>query len=537
MEIAYTWIAMLMAMAIVGLLARRVTIPYPILLVGAGLGIGLAPGFHPPPLDPNLILFFFLPVLVYREAFETSWRDFNRWLTTILMLSVGLVAATIIGVAVVAKWMLPEMPWSVAFVLGAVVSPTDTVAASAVLHRIHVPRRLSAILGGESLVNDATGLVALQLAIGVVASGAFDWLSVSRAFLWTVLGGVGVGVLVGYVAHEANRRIRDTTVLFTLSLVAPLIAFVSAHALHASGVLAVLAVGFWVSWRIHAIKAHTRYDLYAVWRLLAYIVDGLCFLLIGIQIPRLVQSVTPSTLSDTLFAGGIVTLAVILIRILFMFPAVHVPLRLSSRLRAREGEIPSAKSLFLASWCGMRGAISMAAAMSVPVLINSKPFPGRDELLICTFCVIIGTLVVQGLTLHPLIRWVGITGDANAGEEERLTRISMMQAALSKLDQIKAETQVDPDAITHVEATYMERLRLLISPPAPVKRCHELTDATGSLFAVEFETLLSERNRLLELRDSGDINDLTHIRLQEELDMIEMRAVAHTKPTAQKPHA
>lgn len=537
MEIAYTWIAMLLSMALVGLLARRVNIPYPILLVAAGLAIGLAPGFHPPPLDPNLILFFFLPVLVYREAFETSWRDFNRWLTTILMLAVGLVAATIVGVAVVAKWALPDMPWSVAFVLGAVVSPTDTVAAAAVLHKLHVPRRLSAILGGESLVNDATGLVALQLAIGVVASGAFDWLNVSRAFLWTVVGGVGVGLFVGYIAHEANRRIRDTTVLFTLSLVAPSFAFVCAHMLQVSGVLAVLTVGFWVSWRFHAVQAHTRYDLYAVWRLMAHVVDGLCFLLIGIEIPRLLRSVESEMLPQFLLAGGLVTLAVILIRILWIFPAAHIPLRLSSRLRAREGEVPQAKSLFLAAWCGMRGAISLAAALAVPVLVNSKPFPCRDELLICTFCVILGTLIIQGLSLYPLIRWMGISGDAHAGEEERLTRISMMQAALSRLDQIRAETKVDKAAIEHVEATYMERLRLLISAPAPVKRCHELTDATGSLFAVEFETLLSERSRLLELRNEGDINDLTHIRLQEELDMIEMRAVAHTKPTAQKPHA
>lgn len=534
MEIAYTWIAMLLSMALVGLLARRVSIPYPILLVAAGLGIGLVPWFHPPPLDPNLILFFFLPVLVYRESFETSWRDFNRWLTTILILAVGLVAATIVGVALVAKWALPDMPWGVAFVLGAVVSPTDTVAAIAVLHRLHVPRRLSTILCGESLVNDATGLVALQLAIGVVASGAFDWLNVSRAFLWTVVGGVGVGLAVGYVAHEANRRIRDTTVLFTLSLVAPSFAFVCANMLQASGVLAVLTVGFWVSWRFHAIKAHTRYDLYAVWRLMAHVVDGLCFLLIGIEIPRLIQSVESEMLPHFLYAGGLVTLAVILIRILFMYPAIYLPLRLSTRLRAREGEIPEAKSLFMAAWCGMRGAISLAAALAVPVLINSAPFPCRDELLICTFCVILGTLIIQGLTLYPLIRWMGISGDAHAGEEERLTRISMMQAALSRLDQIKAETHVDPGAISHVETTYMERLRLLINAPTPVKRCHELTEATGSLFAVEFETLLSERSRLLELRDSGDINDLTHIRLQEELDMIEMRAVAHTKPTTEK---
>lgn len=532
MEVDFTWIAMLLSMALVGLFARVVSIPYPILLVAAGVVVGLIPGLKPPQLSPELVLYFFLPVLVYKEAFHTSWRDLHRWLRPILFLAVGLVIATIVAVAGAARLIMPEMPWTVAFVLGAIVSPTDTVAANTVLHKLHVPRRLSAILGGESLLNDATGLVALQLAMGVVISETLNWFDVGLAFVWTVVSGAGIGLLIGVLMHQAHRRIRDTAILFTLSLIAPLAAFALAAWLNASGVLAVLAVGFWVSWRFHAVQAHTRYDLYAVWRLMAFVVDAVCFLLIGIEIPRVLASVTSAMLPHYLIAGGIVTLTVIAVRLAWMFPATYVPLKVVAAFREREGGLPPRRGVFLASWCGMRGAISLAAALSVQEVIAKQQVGAWDAVIICTFCVIIGTLILQGLTLHPMIRLLGISGDANAEEEERLTRISMMQAALSRLDQLKAETRVDPVAIDHVEATYMERLRLLISAPAPVRRCSELTDKTDSLFAVEYEALQSERARLLSLRDAADINDLTHLRLQEELDMIEMRALAHTKPQA-----
>jgi Na+/H+ antiporter len=527
MDTAYTWIAMLLAVALVGLLARIVSIPYPILLVAAGLGIGLAPGLHPPPLDPDLILLFFLPVLLYNEAFHTSWRDFSRWLRPIVMLAVGLVGVTILAVGVVAKLLLPELPWAAAFVLGAIVSPTDTVAANAVLQRLRVPRRLSAVLGGESLVNDATGLVALQLGIGVVLSGAFHWWDVGRDFAWTVAGGVAVGLLVAMAAHEANRRIRDTTVLFTISLIAPFVAFSGAHVLHASGVLSVVVAGFFVSWRFHTVAADTRYELYTVWRLLAYIVDALCFLLIGIEIPRLMRIVSEDALPHLLAAGGLVTLTVILVRFVWMYPAAYIPFRLFPGLLQREGGAPPKRNVFLAAWCGMRGAVSLAAALSVPMLVNGQPFVGRDALIICTFCVILGTLIVQGLTLQPLVRWLGIRDDENAAEQERLARIAIIGAALLRLTELRAVPGVDPEAVDHVEAVYMERLRILIGAPALGFAKGDPAGPAGGLFGVELEAIRAERQRLLGLRDSSDINDLTHDQLQEELDVAEMRAKTH----------
>jgi CPA1 family monovalent cation:H+ antiporter len=380
-------------------------------------------------------------------------------------------------------------------------------------------------------VNDATGLVALQLAVGVMVSGAFGWWEISGSFLWAVLGGLTIGLLAGKAAHEANRRIRDTTILFTISLVAPYVAFASAHALHASGVLAVVTAGFFVSWRIHAVAADTRYDLYAVWRLMAYVVDALAFLLLGIEIPRLVRAASPEGLPQLLVAGVLITLTVIVVRILWTYPAAYLPLLLFPRLRRREAEQRGA--VFLTAWCGVRGAVSLAAALAVPLTLHGQPFPGRDAVVFCTFCVILGTLVIQGLTLQPLIRRLGLQHDINDGEEEQLARVSMIGAALSRLQYLQAKPDVDPAALEHVQAIYLERLRMLDDAPEPGARLGPAGSSSG-LFAIELEALRAERQRLLNLRDTSNINDLTHDRLQEELDVAEMRARTHGRLSSSK---
>lgn len=524
---AYVLIATLLTLVLVGLLAPRVFIPYPVLLVVAGVGMTMIPGLEAPELDPTLILLFFLPPLLYKEAFEASLRDFMRWLRQISMLAVGLVAATVLAVAVVAKWLVPDLPWPVAFILGAVVSPTDTVAATAVIHRLRVDRRVTAVIGGESLVNDATGLVALQLAIGVVMSGTFSLASVSLQFAWTVAAGVGIGLVVGWAAAAVNRRIRDTTVLFTCSLIAPYLAFAASHAVQASGVLAVVAAGFLVSWNIHVVAADTRYQLYAVWRLLASLVDGLSFVLVGTTLPRILHADASMGLDEAALVGGCATLTVVLVRFLWVYQSSYLVPWLLPSLREREGGYPPKRNVTLIAWCGMRGAVSLAAAMSIPVLAGGAPFPGRDFVITCTVFVVLGTLIVQGMTLQPLIRLLGIRGDQRAVEEERLARISMIQAALSRLDELKLANRANPDALAHVEAEYLERLNLLIDSiarqySAPAHRTGAAPLAAG-LFQTELEAVCAERACLLDLRDSSRINDATQAALQEELDIAEMR--------------
>lgn len=523
MDTTYVLIIVLLTVAVVGTVARLVSIPYPVLLTIGGACLTAVPGFRPPPLDPDLILFFFLPPLLYKEAFHTSWHDFVRWIRPITMLSIGLVAVTMFTVGATTKLLFPLMAWPVALALGAIVSPTDTVAANAVIHRLRVPRRVSAIVGGESLVNDATGLVALQLTIAVILSGQFTPTDVGLTFLWTSAVGVAVGLSVGWIAHQVNRAVRDTTVLFTASLIAPYVAFAGAHAMHASGVLAVVAAGFYVNWRIHAVAAETRYQLFTVWRLLAYLIDALCFVLIGIEVPRLIMAVPAISLVQLFFAGACITAVVIAVRIIWMFLAAYGPLTLLPRMRAREGGYPTWQNVLLASWCGMRGAVSLAAALTIPTIVNSKPFEERDLLIFCTFCVICGTLLLQGLTLTPLIRLLGIRDDEHAAEEERLARISLIQAALSRLDELRSQKKIEAKTLDHVEMTYMERLTALIQSAVASASPNSQPKTQQNVFDAELHAIQAERERLLDLRDSARINDMTQAHLQAELDVAEMR--------------
>lgn len=531
---AYALVAMLMTLALVALLARRIATPYPILLVIGGLCLTLVPGVEPPALDPELILLFFLPPLLYYESFHFSWRDFRRWLQPILMLAVGLVAVTACAVAVVAKLLLPELSWASAFILGAIVSPTDTVAAMAVIRRLRIPRRITALLGGESLVNDATALVTFQLAVRVVLLGQFSAADVGVHFAWTAVAGIAVGVVVGWAAARVNMLVQDSTILFVFSLLTPYIAFVVADAVEASGVVAVVVAGFFVAWRIHTIAADTRYQLYAVWRLLTFVIDGLSFVLVGATLPRLVEgSGATAALTSVLWAGALITLTVIVLRVLWVFPAVYVPLTWSRRQRLRQGGYPAPHNVGLVAWCGMRGAVSLAAGLSVPMLAGDQPFPGRDTIVICTVCVVIGTLIVQGLTLPAMIRLLGIRGDEHADEEERLARVSMIQAALSHLDELRQQgAPADYVLLDHVERTYMERLTLLINRPTNTPASDR---PPMDVFAVECRTVAAERERLLELRDRADINDQVQAKLQEELDVTEMRLQAARRTETPEP--
>ncbi len=520
MQNVTTLIAMLLAIAAVGLMSRAVSVPPAILLVAAGIGLGVLPGVHTEPTSPDLILAIFLPALLYKEAFHTSWLDFVRWLRPILMLAVGLVGLTIVAVAFTARALLPDLMWPVAFMLGAIVSPTDTVAAMSVIHRIRVPRRITAILGGESLVNDATALVALQFTLIATFSGVVTWWGIGLNFVWAALGGVGVGLVVGFIANAANRMVRENNLLFTLSLLAPFVAFVGAHALHASGVVAVVTAGFFVAWRIHTIRADTRYALFTVWRLMAFLIDGCCFLLTGMEIPRLMRGFEHDDFNHLLIGGIAVTLVVIAVRMAYVW-ITYFQLWVHPATREREGGWPAPRNIFLAGWCGMRGAVSLAAALAVPVAIAGTPLAGRDDIIFCTICVIVGTLLIQGLSLPGVIRWLGIGGDDDSeAEETRLARVSLIQAALTRLDDLRGSAPHLGERVAHVERIYTERLSLLIGERGAAP-------ATGGqprhLFGVERAALKAERARLLELRDGSLINDLVLAALQEELDIAEMR--------------
>lgn len=511
----YILIILLAAVALVAMVAERLSAPHPILFILAGIAVSLAPGLPDVQLDPQIILFGFLPPLLYADVFETSWRDFKRWIRPILMLAVGLVAATILTVGITAKYFLPELPWAACFVLGAIVSPTDTVAAAAVIQRISVLRRITAILGGESLVNDGTGLVGVQVGVAVLLTGVFDAGHVALEFARVAGLGIGIGVGAGVVFALANRIVRESTALFTLSLLAPYAAFHTADSLGASGVLATVVAGFIVFWRFHDVPAQCRLALTQGWHLLTFVLNALCFVFIGIEVPRHVPAWGPDT-QRLLAAALAVAGAVILTRMAWVYPTAYLPLYLSRRLRDREGGYPSWQGVTFAGWCGMRGAISLAAALALPGTISDgSPLPGRQEILFSTMVVIGITLLVQGLTLGPLIRVLKLPEDTQTPEETRRAWISVLRAGISRLDQFCSENEC-PIAVHHLRQAMIDRLISLEAEDAAEQGLarKRLSVSRDVRLAVHE----AQTRELLRLRDLGRIDDQTTLRLQLVLD-------------------
>ncbi len=520
LAIVYVLIVLLAALALSGLVADRIRVPGPVLLVLIGLALAFVPGLPRKPLDPDLILVVLLPPLLYSDAFNTSWIDFRRWLRPILMLAIGLVGATILVVGVAAHALMPAVPWPACFVLGAVVSPTDTVAVQTILSKLRVPRRLTAVLGGESLLNDATGLVGVQIGVAVVLSGAFEASETVARFGWVAGGGVVVGVVVGGLASWLNRMVRQTPVLFALSLLSPYLAFLIAHHFGSSGVLAVVVAGFIVAWRIHYVPPEARIDLYATWELVVWVVNGLCFLFIGLETPRLIRETELREGPHLLVIGLLLAGVVVLVRMLWVLPAAYIPLLLSKRLREREGGLPSWKAVLLVGWCGMRGAISLAAALSLPaVLEDGREFPGRIEILACTLCILVATLIVQGLTLNPLIRALGIRGEDDSEAEIRAARERLLEAGVARLDAFCSETSC-PISVHHWRTHMVDELAALLEQDEE-KRAIARTSLSVSR-EVRRAVVEEQSRALLELRDKGVINDRTYLELQLDIDR-EMR--------------
>jgi len=508
-------LVLLTALAVVHLISTRVSTPAPILLAIGGAAIALIPGLPHLRLDPDLILVLFLPPLLYADAFNTSWIDFRRWLRPIVMLAVGLVAVTTFAVGVVTHALLPQIPWPVCFILGAIVSPTDTVAAQAVIERLRIPRRITAILGGESLVNDATGLVGVQVGVAVALSGAFVAGDVAFDFLRVAGGGVAVGAAGGLAFALVNRVVREPRVLFVISLISPYLAYVAAHTLGTSGVLAVVIAGFVVAWRIHQVPAAARVELYSIWGVLVFVLEGLCFVIIGLETPYLLSE-SGSSQGNILVAGLWISATVIVSRILWCIPNSYVPLFLFPGLRRREGGYPPFRSVLLVSWCGVRGVVSLAAALALPhTLEDGSPFPGRQEVITCTLIVILVTLIAQGLTLQPLIRLLGLRSDDDSASELCSARQRVLEAGIARLDAYCSETSC-PISVHHWRTLMADELVTLRDEDDETRLQAESRMAVSR--EVRREVQRAQENALLALRDTGRINDRSYMKLQLELD-------------------
>ncbi len=529
-------LGLLVVVAVLATLASKLEVPYPILLVLGGSVLGFVPGLPQIELDPELVFLLFLPPLLYVSSLFTSWRDFRANLRPISLLAVGLVLMTTCFVAVVAHAAI-GIPWTAAFVLGAIVSPTDAIAATAVAQRLGVPRRIVTILEGESLVNDATGIVAYRIAVAAVVTGVFHFWEAGLQFVVGSIGGVAVGLAAGWVVLQARRYLsQDPSVQNTISLLTPFVAYLSAEelptylweqlhlpgVLHFSGVLAVVTAGLYLGRRgPYVLTPGTRLQGYAFWELVTFLLNGFIFILIGLQLGAIVGRLSEYSVADLTLYAGLVSLTVILVRVAWVFPATYVPRALSRRLRERDPS-PPWRAVTVIGWTGMRGVISLAAALALPLATSEGvPFPQRDLILFLTFGVILATLVIQGLSLPALIRVLGLEDDGSTQREETVGRIEVAQAALGRLEELSEEDWVLEDTAERVRGLYGHRRnRFAARFDGDEDGLEERSAAYQRLMR---ELLRAQRTTLVRLRDEGEISDEVMHRIERDLDLEESR--------------
>jgi CPA1 family monovalent cation:H+ antiporter len=400
-----------------GILARWLRIAYPILLVLGGLVLSLQSWVPDVKLQPDLVFLLFLPPLLYAAAFNTHWPAFRQQLRSITLLAIGLVFFTMLLVAAACVYLL-GLPWEVGFVLGAIVSPPDAVAATAITQRVKLPRIISTILEGESLVNDASALVAYKFAIAAVAIGTFHLGEATIQFFVMSLGGLAIGVAgaigsIHLLRWLARNDLTDSKTIITITLLTPYAMYLPAEHLHVSGVLATVAAGLWVGSRCENVFEKEVYvEARAVWEMVEFLMNGAIFILIGLQLSTILDALTTEdvSLGDLLYQGAVVSIVVIAARLIWMFPGAYLPRWLDGKVCKVSPAYPPPRHVFIVGWTGMRGVVSLAAALAIPLTTASGlGFPHRNLLKFLTFCVIFSTLVLQGLTLPFLIRWLGVT--------------------------------------------------------------------------------------------------------------------------------
>ncbi|HUD49393.1 MAG TPA: Na+/H+ antiporter [Candidatus Baltobacteraceae bacterium] len=515
-------LGLVLAVAGLALLARKLQIAYPIPLVIGGLLLGFFPGLPVLRLDPDLVFILFLPPLLYTAAFFTPWRDFHANIAPILRLAIGLVLFSTVAVAWFAHQFM-GFPLAAAFVLGAINSPPDAVAATAITQGLRVPRWIVTVLDGESLVNDAASLTTYRFAVVATVTGAFSLAEASVRFVIAVTGGIIVGLLMGWLASSVQRRLDDPPVQTTLSLLTPYITYLAAERIHFSGVLAVVIAGLYVGWRApEVLTARMRLVAYAVWSMVVFLLNGFIFILLGLQLPEVVHGISRHSLGGAVWLAVLVVGLLIAVRFLWFFASFYIR-RAISRVTRRRSPERSLRHLVLMSWAGMRGVDSLAAALALPLVTRSgAPFPDRAMIVFLTFSVILATLVLQGLTLSPIIRWLRIVDDSSLEEEERQARLKANQAGLAKLAEVAKLRHVEEGLVGRLRAEYEDRIQQLAAPEpgtGPTKL---------SLYSPEYEKLLREilgveRKTILQLRNERAINDQVLRRIQRDIDLAEAR--------------
>ena len=505
-------LALLAALAALLIAAPKFRIPYPIFLVLGGLALGFVPGMPTITLPPDVVLVAVLPPLLYLSAYRTSLRDLRANARAIFILAIGLVVATTVVVALVAHAWVDDMSWSAAFALGAIVAPTDPIAATAIMRRLGVPRRLVSIIESESLVNDGTALVLFRVAVVAAVTGEFSAWDVSWRFVWAVAGGIGIGMVVGFLVAETRRRVDNPPVEVTLSLMTGYFAFIPAAAVSASGVIAVVTAGVLLGWRTPELTSvETRLQGEALWSIVSFVLNALVFALVGLQLSSILDTLTGISAGRLAAYALLVTGAVVATRI------VWVPIFSWRRKRK-----PFAHT-FLLSWAGMRGAVSLAAALSIPLTTDAgASFPQRNLIIFLTFTVILGTLVVQGLTLPAVIRTLRLEPDASEEREDAEARIRAAEAAIERLEELVGEDWVRDDTAERMRGLYTFR-RNRFSSRFDDESDGAIEEQSQAYQRLRRELLDAERAAVTELGRAGAISGDVVNRVRRDLDLEDAR--------------
>lgn len=512
-------LGLLVAVGVLVVIARHIHVPYPILLVIGGLLLGLIPGLPNVELRPELVLLLFLPPLLYWESLNTSFRDFRANLRSISLLAIGLVITTTCTVAAIAHTFV-GLSWPTAFVLGAIVSPTDTVAAAAIAQRLALPRRLNTVLSGESLVNDATALVVYATAVTAVTQGSFSLLNAGLDFFKASIGGILLGLAVAWCIGQIRRYLHDPPVENTLSLLSGFAAYIPATALGLSGVLAVLAMGIYLGRKGPAIvSSQTRVQAEQIWEIVVFLLNGLIFILIGLQLNSVLAKLTKPSISTLIWYALVISITVILTRMIWVFPGTYVPRFLSRRIREKD-PYPSWRSTVVVGWTGMRGGVSLATALALSL---TPPFPNRNIIVFLTFSVILSTLVLQGLTLPPLIRFLKLPNDDGADREEAKARLKAARAALVRLDELSTEEWVEQEMIDDLRLHFSDQDRRFTAQYQGTEDGADHEQKATSYQRLKIELIGAERHTIIELRNQGVINDEVMRKIQHDLDLEELR--------------
>jgi monovalent cation/hydrogen antiporter len=517
-------LGVLAAVAALFVAAAFTDVPYPILFVLGGLTLGFVPGVPNVQLNPDVVLVIVLPPLLYSAAFFSSLRDLRANVRPISLLAVGLVLATTFGVAAIAHAFIDDLSWRAAIVLGAIVSPTDPLAATSIAQRLRVPRRVVTVVEGESMINDATALIAYKFAVAAVVSGTFSLGGAGLDFVLSVIGGVAVGLAVGWLVSQVRRRLDDAPTEIALSLLTAYFAYLPAEAIGASGVVAAVTVGIYLGWLAPVLVTSpaTRLQSQAVWEILVFVVNAFLFALLGLQFQHLIGGLNGYSPMQVVGWGALVGAAVIVIRLAWVFPLTYLPRFLFTRVRERD-PYPPWQAVMLVAWTGMRGAVSLAAALALPVHTDAgSPFPGRNLIIFLTFCVILATLVLQGLSLPALIRFLDVQDDDAADREETKARKHAAKAAIARIDDLASEDWVRDETADRMRALYDYRLRRFAA------RFDDGDDGAIEEQSMGYqrlrrEALEAERDAVFDLRNRGVINDEVMNRVVRDLDLEDTR--------------